>query len=270
MRDDTVHLFYQTYGNNEKDAICHAWSTDGIHFERDASNPIFAPEPAAWTCGRAIDAEVARVGDRYLMYYATRTTDYKRQIIGVAEAPADTDFSRGEWRQVGDGPVLKPEYPWEETCTEGASIVEHDGKYYMFYAGAYNNRPQQVGVAVSDDGIRWTIDDALKYVTRQVRRGATFDGIILDPPAYGRGPDGERWKLDECLNDILKGCARILAPMNSFLVLNLYSNGYSAMLADTLVACAFGPAGRRTSGELVLKDDSGRILPLSVYTRLER
>ena len=120
------------------------------------------------------------------------------------------------------------------------------------------------------DGIRWTIDDALKYVTRQVRRGATFDGIILDPPAYGRGPDGERWKLDECLNDILKGCAQILAPMNSFLVLNLYSNGYSAMLADTLVACAFGPAGRRTSGELVLKDDSGRILPLSVYTRLER
>ena len=108
MRDDTVHLFYQTYGNNEKDAICHAWSTDGIHFERDASNPIFAPEPAAWTCGRAIDAEVARVGDRYLMYYATRTTDYKRQIIGVAEAPADTDFSRGEWRQVGDGPSSNP------------------------------------------------------------------------------------------------------------------------------------------------------------------
>ncbi len=120
------------------------------------------------------------------------------------------------------------------------------------------------------DGIRWTIDDALKYVTRQVRRGASFDGIILDPPAYGRGPDGERWKLDECLNDILKGCAQILAPMNSFLVLNLYSNGYSAMLADTLVACAFGPAGRRTSGELVLRDDFGRILPLSVYTRLER
>ena len=103
------------------------------------------------------------------------------------------------------------------------------------------------------DGIRWTIDDALKYVTRQVHRGASFDGIILDPPAYGRGPDGERWKLDEYLNDILKGCAQILAPMNSFLVLNLYSNGYSAMLADTLVACAFGSAGRRTSGELVLR-----------------
>lgn len=72
------------------------------------------------------------------------------------------------------------------------------------------------------------------------------------------------------LDGILKGCAQILAPMNSFLVLNLYSNGYSAMLADTLVACAFGSAGRRTSGELVLRDDFGRILPLSVCTRLER
>lgn len=120
------------------------------------------------------------------------------------------------------------------------------------------------------DGIRWIIDDALKFVIRQVRRGVTYDGIILDPPAYGRGPDGERWKLDECLNDILKGCAAILSPMNSFLVLNLYSNGYSAMLSDTLVGCAFGKAGNRTSGELVLEDKAGRILPLSVFTRLER
>lgn len=120
------------------------------------------------------------------------------------------------------------------------------------------------------DGIRWIIDDALKFVTRQVRKGTVYDGIILDPPAYGRGPDGERWKLDECLNEILHGCARLLSPMNAFLVLNLYSNGYSAMLSDTLVACAFGPAGNRTSGELVLVDSFDKVLPLSVYTRLER
>ncbi len=120
------------------------------------------------------------------------------------------------------------------------------------------------------DGIRWIIDDALKFVTRQARKGTVYDGIILDPPAYGRGPDGERWKLDECLNEILHGCAKLLAPMNSFLVLNLYSNGYSAMLSDTIVGCAFGPAGTRTSGELVLEDSYGKVLPLSVYTRLER
>lgn len=120
------------------------------------------------------------------------------------------------------------------------------------------------------DGIRWIIDDAMKFVVRQVRRGTVYDGIILDPPAYGRGPDGERWKLDECLNDIMKGCSSLLSPVNAFLVLNLYSNGYSAMLSDTVVACTFGPAGRRTSGELVLEDRAGRVLPLSVFTRLER
>ena len=58
VRNDTIHLFYQTYGNGRLDAICHAFSTDGLHFERDATNPIFHPEPSDWTCGRAIDAEV--------------------------------------------------------------------------------------------------------------------------------------------------------------------------------------------------------------------
>lgn len=120
------------------------------------------------------------------------------------------------------------------------------------------------------DNIRWIVEDAMKFVQRETRRGNSYDGIILDPPAYGRGPDGERWKLDESLFDLLKGCNTILSPANSFLLLNLYSNGYSAMLADTLVSCACGKAGRRSSGELLLTDSFGRALPLSVFTRLER
>lgn len=64
VRNDTVHLFYQTYGNGAKDAICHAWSEDGIHFVRNATNPIFSPE-GEWNCGRAIDAEVVFLKDRY-------------------------------------------------------------------------------------------------------------------------------------------------------------------------------------------------------------
>ncbi|MBQ4305972.1 MAG: class I SAM-dependent methyltransferase, partial [Bacteroidales bacterium] len=83
--------------------------------------------------------------------------------------------------------------------------------------------------ASSMDGIRWIVDDALKFVRREVRRGNTWQGIILDPPAYGHGPDGEKWKLDELLNEMLKGVSSILAPENSFMVLNLYSNGYSAL-----------------------------------------
>lgn len=147
------------------------------------------------------------------------------------------------------------------------------------------------------DGIRWLVEDAMKFARREAKRGNLYQGIILDPPAYGHGPDGEKWKLDECLYDILKCVAAILAPKDSFMVLNLYSNGYSAMLGETLVREAFGlhgaSAGRQdaaqedgsrlrqpqtepasspeiTSGELCLKDRFGKILPLSIYVRLKR
>jgi 23S rRNA (cytosine1962-C5)-methyltransferase len=121
------------------------------------------------------------------------------------------------------------------------------------------------------DGIRWIIEDALKFAKREARRGNKYQGIILDPPAYGHGPDGERWKLDECLYELLQACAAILAPENSFLVLNLYSNGYSAVLADTLVRNAFGTKSAQLDyGELVLRDRAGRALPLSVFSRLTR
>ena len=80
VRNDTIHLFYQTYGNDKKDAICHAWSVDGVNFTRNATNPIFAPKAGDWNCGRAIDAEVIFAKGKYFLYYATRTPDrYKFQ-----------------------------------------------------------------------------------------------------------------------------------------------------------------------------------------------
>ena len=120
------------------------------------------------------------------------------------------------------------------------------------------------------DGIRWIVEDALKFVKRQVRRGVCYQGIILDPPAYGHGPEGERWKLDECLFALLKECNAILAPQNSFVLLNLYSNGYSAVLADTLARQAFGAAKETAFGELMLEDRFGKRLPLSVFVRVGR
>ena len=119
-------------------------------------------------------------------------------------------------------------------------------------------------------GIRWMVEDALKFVKRQMRRGMLYQGIILDPPAYGHGPEGERWKLDECLFELLQACNAILAPHNSFVLLNLYSNGYSAVLADSLVRAAFGATGAASFGELILEDRFGKRLPLSVFARIER
>ena len=120
------------------------------------------------------------------------------------------------------------------------------------------------------DGIRWILEDALKFVKRQVRRGVQYQGILLDPPAYGHGPEGERWKLDECLFALLQECAKLLAPQHSFALVNLYSNGYSAVLTETLTRAAFGPQGNVSFGELMLTDSFQKRLPLSVFARLER
>ncbi len=122
------------------------------------------------------------------------------------------------------------------------------------------------------DGIRWVIEDAMKFARREERRGNLYQGIILDPPAYGHGPDGEKWKLDECLFDMMKNVGHILAPENSFLVLNLYSNGFSAILGETVVREAFGlhSGDGLDSGELILRDKFGKNLPLSIFVRLSR
>lgn len=154
---DKVHIFYQTYGNGKKDAICHAISNDGItNFVRNSTNPIFRPD-GDWNCGRAIDAEVFLYKGKYFMYYATRDPAFKIQMQGVATAPENTTFNREEWTNISKGgPILMPELRWEGDCIEAASIIQKNGKLYMFYAGAYDNSPQQIGVATSSDGLKWS------------------------------------------------------------------------------------------------------------------
>jgi len=122
------------------------------------------------------------------------------------------------------------------------------------------------------EGIRWVVEDAMKFVRREQRRGNTYSGIILDPPAYGHGPDGEKWKLDTLLFDMMKSVGAILSPRDSFLILNLYSNGYSATLGETVVSQALGLDGSEdlTSGELAIRDSYGKVLPLSIFVRLKR
>jgi len=152
--DGRVHLFYQTYGNGRDDAICHATSDDGLRFVRNAGNPIFRPT-GDWNCGRAIDADVIVHGDRLLLYCATRDPEMKVQMLVGAWAPLESDFRRERWTQVGDGPLLRPQLPWERRCIEAPSVCRHGDRLYVFYAGAYNNEPQQIGCAVSDDGCSW-------------------------------------------------------------------------------------------------------------------
>lgn len=119
------------------------------------------------------------------------------------------------------------------------------------------------------DNIRWLVEDAMTYVRRELKRGKTYHGIILDPPAYGHGPNGESWKLEDMINEMMNSVARLLEPEKSFLVLNTYSLGFSAMIIRNLLNESFGKRAEKAEwGEIYLDATSGVQLPLGVFGRL--
>jgi 23S rRNA (cytosine1962-C5)-methyltransferase len=113
--------------------------------------------------------------------------------------------------------------------------------------------------------IRWMVDDALKFVQREVRRGNTYHGIIADPPAFGHGPKGEKWKLEDNLAEMMEGVLKLLEPSEHFLILNAYSLGLSALVIENLLKQH--AKDNLNIGELYLEAKSGRKLPLGVFGR---
>lgn len=118
-------------------------------------------------------------------------------------------------------------------------------------------------------GIRWIVEDALKFVKREVRRGSAYQGIILDPPAYGRGADGEKWVLEENINEMIKLCAQLLDKNHAFFILSLYSMGLSALIGENLIRNAFESKELQNleSGELYIEDNYQKKLPLGTIVR---
>jgi 23S rRNA (cytosine1962-C5)-methyltransferase len=117
--------------------------------------------------------------------------------------------------------------------------------------------------------VRWICEDARKYVQREVRRGARYDGIILDPPKYGRGPGGEVWRLYDDLPGLVSGCAALLGDGASFLLLNAYSERISGLALAGLLGGALAERGGRIDwGELALMEEAGaRGVGLSFFAR---
>ena len=120
--------------------------------------------------------------------------------------------------------------------------------------------------------VRWLVEDAFKFVKREASRDRTYDGIILDPPAWGHGPKGEKWKLEDHINPLMEHVAKILTPGRSFLVFNAYSLGFSTLILENLVRSHFpgAPWAEMEKGELYLEEDGGRKLPAGIYLRFHR
>ena len=113
--------------------------------------------------------------------------------------------------------------------------------------------------------IRWVVEDALKFVKRELKRGKKYNGIILDPPAYGHGPNGEKWKLEDHINEMMHDVMELLDPEEHFLILNTYSLGFSSVIIENLIRGAYPKVENLEIGELYLQATSGPKLPLGVF-----
>jgi 23S rRNA (cytosine1962-C5)-methyltransferase len=122
---------------------------------------------------------------------------------------------------------------------------------------------------MADRPVRWIVEDAAKFVAREVRRGRRYDGIILDPPKFGRGPEGEVWRLEEGLAPLVADCRKLLDAESRFLFLTVYAVRMSALGIGELIAQAFaGLPGRVEMGELAVREEArGLLLPTAIWAR---
>jgi len=147
----------------------------------------------------------------------------------------------------------------------GARLVHVDASKKSVEQGKAN--AAQSGMA--DRPIRWMIDDASKFTAREVRRARRYDGILLDPPKFGRGPTGEVWRLEENLGPLLAECRKLLDENSRFLVLTVYAVRMSAIAIGELVKQTLGDLGGSVEiGEMAVREEArGLLLPTAIFAR---
>jgi len=156
--------------------------------------------------------------------------------------------------------------------TGGASLAALAGGANVVHCEAVKKTltwAKQNADANGFSGVRFFMEDALKLVKREIRRGSRYHGIILDPPAYGHGPNGEMWKLEETIDELTADLVKILEPEQHFFILNVYSLGFSPLILGNLIRNHFGVGifQKTELGELYLQDRSQRCLPLGIFAR---
>ena len=152
-------------------------------------------------------------------------------------------------------------------AAEGAEVTHVDASKKAI---AWAKKNQEAS-DMSDAKIRWIIEDARKFVQREARRGKTYHGILVDPPKFGRGPEGEVWDFFRDVPDLLRDIQKVLDPKAGFVVMTSYAIRASFLAIDVLMKEVFAGKGRQfTSGELALREEGkdGRLLGTSLYTRM--
>jgi 23S rRNA (cytosine1962-C5)-methyltransferase len=150
----------------------------------------------------------------------------------------------------------------------GARLVHVDASKKSVEGGRANAALSNL----AERPIRWIVDDAAKFTAREVRRGRRYDGILLDPPKFGRGPEGEVWRLEEHLAPLLENCVKLLDQDSRFLVLTVYAVRMSALsIGELLSQMTANLGGRVECGEMAMREEArSLLLPTAIFARWTR
>jgi 23S rRNA (cytosine1962-C5)-methyltransferase len=207
----------------------------------------------------------------------------------LSRGPVKFDASLTPFRHLGFFPDMAPQWDWMRQRAGDAEALNlfgytGVGTLLLSEAGARmvhvdaskksveQGKKNAVLSGLADRPIRWIVDDASKFTAREVRRGRRYDGILLDPPKFGRGPDGEVWRLEENLAPLLADCRKLLDQDSRFLVLTVYAVRMSALAIGELVKQVLDDLGGTVEmGEMAVREESRKLLlPTAIFARWSR
>ncbi|WP_037498248.1 class I SAM-dependent methyltransferase [Sphingomonas jaspsi] len=267
-------------------------SGDGQKYERYGKVRVVRPEPQAmWQ--PALDS-----WDPDATFVPGSDEDGGGRWVKHRDVPRDWPLARDgvkfhasltPFRHLGFFPDMAPQWDWMRERADDADIMnlfgytgvgtlllsEAGGRLVHVDASKKSVEGGRANAQLSglaERPIRWIVDDAAKFTAREVRRGRRYDGILLDPPKFGRGPEGEVWRLEEHLAPLLADCVKLLDDKSRFLVLTVYAVRMSALsIGELLSQMTAGLGGRVQCGEMAVREETrGLLLPTAIFARWTR
>ena len=212
--------------------------------------------PERWVLGRgAVRFHVTNTPFRHLGFFPDMGAQWDWMRERIAARPGCRVLNMFGYTGVGS-----------LIAAEAGAQVTHVDASKKAIASARDNAALS---ALADAPVRWLTDDALKFMRREVRRGSKYDGILLDPPKYGRGPDGEIWSLERDLPELMQLTRQLLSDDAAFLVLTVYAIRMSALAIHALMEEVMaGAGGSIASGDMAVREEArGLLLPTAIFSR---
>ena len=265
---------------------------DGQKLERYGSITVVRPEPQAMWAPATTD------WDPDATFVPGSDEEGGGRWVQLRPIPREWKLSRGlvtfsasltPFRHLAFFPDMAPQWDWMSERAADSDVLNlfgytGVGTLVLSEAGARmvhvdaSKKSVEGGKAnallsgLAERPIRWIVDDASKFTAREVRRGRRYDGILLDPPKFGRGPEGEVWRLEENLAPLLADCRKLLDAKSRFLVLTVYAVRMSALSIGELVKQTVGDLGGTVEvGEMSVREEArGLLLPTAIFARWSR